>query len=110
MAQLLAFPMGRVWARFAPRRPVFGVPLNPGPFTIKEHVRASHQADCLEFTSSYFKGSCYHNGGSGRTICLRRELFFFAVVHESTPRLLLSIDGDCSRSEGVLQSEFQFHL
>lgn len=30
--------MGRLWARFMPRVNVLGVSLNPGPFTIKEHV------------------------------------------------------------------------
>ncbi|KAE9392531.1 OPT oligopeptide transporter [Gymnopus androsaceus JB14] len=38
VAQLLAFPVGRAWARFVPKVKVFGIELNPGPFTIKEHV------------------------------------------------------------------------
>ena len=38
VAQLLSFPMGRAWARFMPNVTVFGVAINPGPFTIKEHV------------------------------------------------------------------------
>ncbi|KAL0956572.1 hypothetical protein HGRIS_002709 [Hohenbuehelia grisea] len=38
VAQLLSFPLGRLWARFMPRVSIFGVPLNPGPFTVKEHV------------------------------------------------------------------------
>ncbi|KAF9644264.1 small oligopeptide transporter [Thelephora ganbajun] len=38
VAQLVSYPMGRLWARFMPRVKVFGVSLNPGPFTIKEHV------------------------------------------------------------------------
>jgi len=37
-AQLLAFPLGRAWVAFVPNVRVFGMPLNPGPFTIKEHV------------------------------------------------------------------------
>ncbi|KIP12223.1 hypothetical protein PHLGIDRAFT_32874 [Phlebiopsis gigantea 11061_1 CR5-6] len=36
--QLLSFPLVRLWARFMPRVKVFGVSINPGPFTIKEHV------------------------------------------------------------------------
>jgi len=36
--QLLVFPMGRAWARFLPNIKIFGVSLNPGPFTVKEHV------------------------------------------------------------------------
>ncbi|KAG6829206.1 hypothetical protein H0H92_005335 [Tricholoma furcatifolium] len=38
VAQLLAFPLGRAWARFVPNWKIFGVSINPGPFTIKEHV------------------------------------------------------------------------
>ncbi|TCD68598.1 hypothetical protein EIP91_010389 [Steccherinum ochraceum] len=38
VAQLLSFPLGRLAARIVPRVTVFGYPLNPGPFTIKEHV------------------------------------------------------------------------
>ncbi|PCH41947.1 small oligopeptide transporter, partial [Wolfiporia cocos MD-104 SS10] len=38
VAQLATFPLGRAWARFVPRVKLFGVSLNPGPFTIKEHV------------------------------------------------------------------------
>ncbi|KAA1477025.1 small oligopeptide transporter [Dentipellis sp. KUC8613] len=38
VAQLVAFPMGRLWARVMPRFAIFGVSINPGPFTIKEHV------------------------------------------------------------------------
>jgi hypothetical protein len=30
--------MGRAWAKFMPRVKIFGVSLNPGPFTVKEHV------------------------------------------------------------------------
>jgi len=35
---LLTFPMLKLWARYMPRVSIFGVSLNPGPFTIKEHV------------------------------------------------------------------------
>jgi OPT family small oligopeptide transporter len=38
VAQLLAYPVGRAWARLVPNVKVFGIALNPGPFTIKEHV------------------------------------------------------------------------
>ncbi|PBK98438.1 OPT oligopeptide transporter [Armillaria gallica] len=37
-AQLTVFPVGRALARFVPRVKVLGIPLNPGPFSIKEHV------------------------------------------------------------------------
>ncbi|KAG0691921.1 OPT oligopeptide transporter [Suillus ampliporus] len=38
VAQLLSFPMGRLWAAVVPNISVFGARLNQGPFTIKEHV------------------------------------------------------------------------
>ncbi|KAJ7172836.1 OPT oligopeptide transporter [Mycena crocata] len=38
VAQLLTFPLGRAWARLLPNVSIFGISLNPGPFTIKEHV------------------------------------------------------------------------
>lgn len=36
--QLLTFPICKLWARYLPNVTFFGVSLNPGPFTIKEHV------------------------------------------------------------------------
>ncbi|EIN07938.1 small oligopeptide transporter [Punctularia strigosozonata HHB-11173 SS5] len=38
VAQLLSFPVGRAWAKFLPNVKIFGVAINPGPFTVKEHV------------------------------------------------------------------------
>jgi len=38
VAQLLAFPIGRLWARVVPNVKIFGISLNPGPFNVKEHV------------------------------------------------------------------------
>ncbi|EIN04185.1 OPT oligopeptide transporter [Punctularia strigosozonata HHB-11173 SS5] len=38
VAQLLSFPVGRAWAKFLPNVKIFGISLNPGPFTVKEHV------------------------------------------------------------------------
>ncbi|TRM57392.1 OPT oligopeptide transporter protein-domain-containing protein [Schizophyllum amplum] len=38
VAQLLIFPFGRFWAYACPNVSIFSMPLNPGPFTIKEHV------------------------------------------------------------------------
>ncbi|KAI0321181.1 OPT oligopeptide transporter [Amylostereum chailletii] len=36
--QLLSFPVVKLWAAWVPQVTVLGVSLNPGPFTIKEHV------------------------------------------------------------------------
>ncbi|KAF9051443.1 OPT oligopeptide transporter [Panaeolus papilionaceus] len=38
VAQLLIFPLGRLWAHVVPNVSIFGMPLNPSPFSIKEHV------------------------------------------------------------------------
>ena len=38
VAQLLSFPIGRAAAAFLPNWSIFGARLNPGPFTVKEHV------------------------------------------------------------------------
>jgi OPT oligopeptide transporter protein len=38
VALLPTFPTGKAWARFMPNISFFGISLNPGPFTIKEHV------------------------------------------------------------------------
>ncbi|KAF8260559.1 OPT oligopeptide transporter protein-domain-containing protein [Lactarius quietus] len=35
---LVSFPIGKLWERYVPNMTLFGVELNPGPFTIKEHV------------------------------------------------------------------------
>lgn len=35
---LLTFPLGNLWAAYMPRKRIFGVSLNPGPFSMKEHV------------------------------------------------------------------------
>jgi hypothetical protein len=34
----VSFPIGKLWALYVPNVTLFGVELNPGPFTIKEHV------------------------------------------------------------------------
>ncbi|EIM92043.1 OPT oligopeptide transporter [Stereum hirsutum FP-91666 SS1] len=38
VAQLLSFPIGRAWAAYMPNVKIFGVSVNPGPFSVKEHV------------------------------------------------------------------------
>ncbi|KAG6854202.1 hypothetical protein C0991_009515 [Blastosporella zonata] len=38
VAQLLSFPIGQAAAAWVPDWTIFGIRLNPGPFTVKEHV------------------------------------------------------------------------
>ncbi|KII89388.1 hypothetical protein PLICRDRAFT_41036 [Plicaturopsis crispa FD-325 SS-3] len=52
VAQLLSFPIGRAWARLVPNVKLFGVSLNPGPFTVKEHVLITVMAT-VGATSAY---------------------------------------------------------
>ncbi|KAF8556645.1 OPT oligopeptide transporter [Imleria badia] len=52
VAVLISLPMGRAWAALLPNWRIFGVSLNPGPFTIKEHV-------LLTIMSTVGSGSAY---------------------------------------------------
>ncbi|OSX63077.1 hypothetical protein POSPLADRAFT_1066013 [Postia placenta MAD-698-R-SB12] len=52
VAQLLSFPVGRLWARIVPCVTIFGLPLNPGPFTMKEHVLITIMAN-VGYQSAY---------------------------------------------------------
>ncbi|KAL1737957.1 OPT oligopeptide transporter protein-domain-containing protein, partial [Schizophyllum fasciatum] len=38
VSQLLSLPIGCAFARYLPNSSIFGLPLNPGPFSVKEHV------------------------------------------------------------------------
>ncbi|QBM86611.1 small oligopeptide transporter, OPT family [Metschnikowia aff. pulcherrima] len=38
VTSILAYPIGKAWARFVPCWKIFGVSINPGPFNIKEHT------------------------------------------------------------------------
>ncbi|KAF8510486.1 OPT oligopeptide transporter [Gautieria morchelliformis] len=37
-AQLMIFPVGRLWSHLMPNRKLFGLSINPGQYTVKEHV------------------------------------------------------------------------
>ena len=52
VAQLLSFPIGKAWAKFLPNIKIFGVSLNPGPFSIKEHVLVTIMAT-VGYQSAY---------------------------------------------------------
>uniref|UniRef100_A0A8H8CGT5 OPT oligopeptide transporter n=1 Tax=Psilocybe cubensis TaxID=181762 RepID=A0A8H8CGT5_PSICU len=52
VGQLLIFPLGRAWARLLPNVKIFGVEINPGPFTIKEHVLSTIMAS-VGYSSAY---------------------------------------------------------
>jgi len=46
VAQLISYPLGTLWASYMPRWRIFGISLNPGPFSIKEHVLITVGALC----------------------------------------------------------------
>ena len=52
VAQLLSYPIGRLWALTMPQVKILGVPLNPGPFTVKEHVLITIMSN-VSYQSAY---------------------------------------------------------
>ena len=68
VAQLVSYPMGGLWARFMPAVNIFGVSLNPGPFTIKEHVGTD--SFHLGIILSVYSGIGHNHGWCRITICL----------------------------------------
>lgn len=62
VAQLLVFPVGRLSARFLPNKTIFGFEINPGPFSIKEHVRWFLECLIRHITHLGFQGACNHHG------------------------------------------------
>lgn len=44
--------MGQLWARIVPNWRIFGISINPGPFTIKEHVLVTIMAT-VGYQSAY---------------------------------------------------------
>ncbi|CAK7890711.1 oligopeptide transporter 1 [[Candida] anglica] len=45
VTSILAWPLGRFWAWCVPNVSIFGMPLNPGPFNLKEHALISIMAN-----------------------------------------------------------------
>jgi hypothetical protein len=74
ISMLIAFPAGRAWAAWAPRWSILGLPLNPGPFSIKEHVCRVETTFLAEVSSKVDIGShLYH--GLPRWHCIRDECY-----------------------------------
>ncbi|KAK7443795.1 hypothetical protein VKT23_015576 [Stygiomarasmius scandens] len=51
VAQLLAYPVGRAWAKIVPNVRIMGIDINPGPFSIKEHVLVTVMASVGAFSA-----------------------------------------------------------
>jgi hypothetical protein len=64
VAQLLSFPLGKLWETYVPQKRILGVSLNPGPFSIKEHVLITVCllfVDEIGFHSAQVLSSCYRS-------------------------------------------------
>lgn len=72
VAQLITFPIVRLWARFVPRVKIFGVALNPGPFAVKEHV-------LITIMASVGYQSAYAVRASGHTSSMSAKTHLTAV-------------------------------
>ena len=88
MAILLSYPIGQLWARLMPNKTIFGVRLNPGPFTVKEHVIVTIMASV---------GGKYSYAVS--------EFERFVGVE-----LIVSLDRHRCCPTSILQSRIQLHL
>ena len=77
--------MLKLWARYMPRVSIFGVSLNPGPFTIKEHVIATVMASV--------------GAGPAYAVSAAQAVSPFLFLH------LLYLDQHHRRPKGLLQSE-----
>ena len=66
--------MGRLWAYSLPAVRILGISLNPGPFTIKEHVKRA-PVSYLDTLLILVLGIDYHNGWCGCTDRLCRAYF-----------------------------------
>ncbi|KAJ6568984.1 small oligopeptide transporter, partial [Mycena capillaripes] len=88
VAQLLSFPCGRAAAAYLPNWRIFGVSLNPGPFTVKEHVL---------ITASVGAGSAYATVAVQRVYYNQTYNFSCKFVVMSTQLIGFSIGGVARR-------------
>jgi hypothetical protein len=82
--------MLKLWARYMPRVSIFGVSLNPGPFTIKEHVITAIMANV--------------GASPAYAVSAAQAVSPYLFLH------LLYLDRDHRRPKGFLQSESQLWL
>ncbi|KAF8264675.1 OPT oligopeptide transporter protein-domain-containing protein [Lactarius quietus] len=93
IALLVSFPVGKLWAKYVPNVTLFGIELNPGPFTIKEHVIITIMSEVTQFPAL------------GTDIIAAQKVFYnkspsFAyqwLLVMSTQLIGLSICGICKR-------------
>ncbi|KAI0247351.1 OPT oligopeptide transporter [Lactifluus subvellereus] len=89
----LSYPICKAWARYLPKVSLFGVSLNPGPFTIKEHVIITIMADIGE-------GSVYANSiiATQKVVYNQHPNFVYQwLLVMSTQLIGFSVAGICKR-------------
>jgi len=59
VALLFSFPICKLWAHYLPNVTFFGVLLNPGPFTIKEHIIIIIMAGIREYPAYIMSAADY---------------------------------------------------
>jgi hypothetical protein len=85
---LVTYPLGKLAARWLPSRRLLGLELNPGPFSIKEHVLigvlaksgngAAYASDIAAVLSLYFHRELH--ALAGITLLLTTQLIGFGLV------------------------------
>ena len=65
VTMVITLPICKAWARYMPNISIFGLPLNPGPFNIKEHTIITVMAD-IGLSSSYGVGVAELSKSSNR--------------------------------------------
>ncbi|KAJ7877622.1 OPT oligopeptide transporter [Mycena leptocephala] len=90
VAQLLSFPCGRAAAAYIPNWRILGVSLNPGPFTVKEHV-------LITVIASVGAGSAYATVAVQRVYYHQTYNFSCKFVVMSTQIIGFSIGGVARR-------------
>ena len=81
VAQLISYPLGNLWASYMPRKRMLGISLNPGPFSIKEHVLITV-------------------GVLFRTICFRPLLVIYLFADHGHRRIAVGL---CSKFMHVME-------
>ncbi|KDQ58270.1 hypothetical protein JAAARDRAFT_57989 [Jaapia argillacea MUCL 33604] len=87
VALLLSFPLGRAWARLLPNIRVLGVSINPGPFTVKEHVlitimatvgaQSAYATDIIAVQRVYYNQT--YNFGYQWMVVMSTQLIGFSI-------------------------------
>ena len=112
-ALLLILPLGRAAAAFVPNWTIFGVRLNPGPFTVKEHVLVTVRL--LSGIDNYHTLTTFSFSGYGMSsisILPFFEIDFFRLlsVVDLHTRPTLSRSKECTTTKSTTLAVSSFRL